>query len=51
MLMGPWNTCGTAADAAPATEENKNNVGKTANNDKNRFIEPTTPPRLVGKPG
>jgi hypothetical protein len=44
MLIGAWKTWGTAAEAAPATDENKNNVGTTAHNDRRRFIDPTTPP-------
>ena len=45
MLIGLWNTCGTAVEAAPATDEKRNNVGNTANNERKRFIEPTTPQR------
>jgi hypothetical protein len=44
MLIGPWNTSGTAVDAAPATEEKRNNIGKTAHSDRKRLIGPTTPP-------
>src|SRR5580692_6861964 len=44
MLIGPWNTSGTAVEAAPATDENRNNIGKTAHSERKRFIEPTTPP-------